>query len=158
MKQYDVIVRNLSESYIPIYLKKNTIQIPITINTLTPGRIYIEAYPSSNELVLSETSIEIAERSYININHRMRMRDRIAVDGKERLYVSLIDNIGIDSQLDVSAIKDMQIQNDLTISSVAAISAVKYATLGEVENVDGSDVDLATLDKLMLEDIDYTES
>lgn len=153
MDRYDITVRSSNEDRFYIRLSDSSRKITVSLGTLTPHKELTESIPEANILVLDAESVKTEKISAIGITHRMRIRDRITVDGKERLYVSLENRLVLDGDILESSEKTVTGQHGINIKALMNISAVSPTKVGEVDTLSAED-----LDSLTLEDIDYTET
>ena len=104
-------------------------------------------------MVLDADNMGTLKTATIGILHRMRTRDRIAVDGKERLYVSLENRLALGKDVFESSEKTVAGRSCLGIKAFTSASAVSPTKVGQID-----DLAATNLDALTLEDIDYTET
>lgn len=153
MDRYDITVRSSVEDRFYIRLSDSSRKITVKLDTLTPHKELTESIPEANIMVLDADNMGTLKTATIGVLHRMRTRDRIAVDGKERLYVSLENRLALGGDVFESSEKTVAGQSCFGIKAFTRASAVSPTKVGQVDDLTATD-----LDALTLEDIDYTET
>lgn len=153
MDRYDITVRSSVEDRFYIRLSDSSRKITVKLDTLTPHKELTESIPEANIMVLDADNMGTLKTATIGILHRMCTRDRIAVDGKERLYVSLENRLELGGGIFESSEKTVAGWSCLGIKAFMSASAVSPTKVGQVDDLTATD-----LDALTLEDIDYTET